>query len=111
MSCTHLAHEGIFVATSHSTGVIESIALVALVTYDNGHDSASWIIESGSTHHMNGFTNDTNDFFNLILDGYNDVGSFVKGSTFGRKKIEIEIYPLQKGGLRTSFPRWGVTVL
>ena len=25
--------------------------------------------------------------------------------------IEIEIYPLQKGGLRTSFPRWGVTVL
>jgi hypothetical protein len=26
-------------------------------------------------------------------------------------EIEIEIYPLQKGGLRTSFPRWGVTVL
>jgi hypothetical protein len=26
-------------------------------------------------------------------------------------RIEIEIYPLQKGGLRTSFPRWGVTIL
>ncbi len=26
-------------------------------------------------------------------------------------EIEIEIYPLQKGGIRTSFPRWGVTVL
>ncbi len=26
-------------------------------------------------------------------------------------EIEIGIYPLQKGGLRTSFPRWGVTVL
>ncbi len=26
-------------------------------------------------------------------------------------EIEIEIYPLQKGGLRTSFPRWGVTIL
>ncbi len=28
-----------------------------------------------------------------------------------RLRIEIEIYPLQKGRLRTSFPRWGVTVL
>ncbi len=26
-------------------------------------------------------------------------------------EIEIEIYPLQKGRLRTSFPRWGVTVM
>ena len=38
-----------------SENSIEPTALVAQVSYDNGDDSTNWIIDSGSTHHMNGF--------------------------------------------------------
>ncbi len=36
--------------------------------------------------------------------------SFVRVGGILEQKM-LEIYPLQKGGLRTSFPRWGVAVL
>ena len=39
-------------------------------------------------------------------------GGLWRSGVFVLLEIEqIEIYPLQKGALRTSFPRWGVTVL
>ena len=47
---------------------------MAQVSYDNGDDSANWIIDSGSTHHMNGFAN---EFINMTLEGYDD-GLLVK---------------------------------
>ena len=45
--------------------VFESIALAAHVSCDNGDDTSSWIIDSGSTHHMNGTVN---DFLNMALE-------------------------------------------
>jgi len=59
---------------SQHTGSVEPTALVAQVSYDNGDDSTNWILDSGSTHHMNGFAN---DFLNMKLEGY-DVGLLVK---------------------------------
>ncbi len=35
----------------------------------------------------------------------------LSGCDLEYNRIEIEMYPLQKGGLRTSFSRWGVTFL
>ena len=37
---------------------VSPTALVAHVSYASGHDSNNWILDSGSTHHMNGFAND-----------------------------------------------------
>ena len=42
---------------------------------DSGDNPTKWILDSGSTHHMNGFAD---DFFNLKLEGYDD-GIIVKG--------------------------------
>jgi hypothetical protein len=54
---------------------VEPTALVAQVSYNNGDDSNNLIIDSGSTHHMNGFAN---EFLNMTLEGY-DYGLLVKG--------------------------------
>ena len=43
---------------SHCANFVEPIALVAQVSYDVGDDFTNWILDSGSTHHMNGFAND-----------------------------------------------------
>ena len=42
---------------SHCIDSVEPIALVTHVSYDNGDDSTNWILDSGSTHHTNGFAN------------------------------------------------------
>jgi len=49
------------------------------MSYDNGDDYTNWIIDSGSTHHMNGFAN---EFLNITLEGYDD-GLLVKGLVSG----------------------------
>jgi hypothetical protein len=59
----------------------EPTALVAQVSYDNGDDYSNWIIDSGSTHHMNSCAN---DFLNMTLEGYDD-GLLVKGLVSGTK--------------------------
>ena len=46
---------------------VEPTALVTQVSYDNRYDSTNWIIDSGSTHYMNGFAN---EFLNMMLEGY-----------------------------------------
>ena len=65
--------------------LLEPTCLVAQVAYDDGNDTTSWILDSGSTHHMNGFEN---DFLNLTSDGYVD-GLMVKGLTSGTKAYGI----------------------
>jgi hypothetical protein len=60
-------------------------ALVAQVSYKNGDDSTNWILDSGSTHHMNGFAN---EFFDMKLEGYDD-GILVKGLVSGTKAYGI----------------------
>jgi hypothetical protein len=45
---------------------VEPIALVEQGSYANGDDSTNWIIDSESTHHMNGFAN---EFLNMKLEG------------------------------------------
>jgi hypothetical protein len=64
---------------------VEPIALVAQVSYDNGDYSTNWIIDSGCTHHMNGFAN---KFLNMTLEGYDD-GLLVKGLVSGTKAYDI----------------------
>ena len=64
---------------------VEATALAAHVSYDNGDDSTNWIIDSGSTHHMNGFAN---EFLNMALEGYDD-GLLVKGLVSGTKAYGI----------------------
>ena len=49
---------------SHCTNSVEPIDFVAQVSYDNGADSTNLILDSVSTHHMNGFAN---EFFNMKL--------------------------------------------
>ena len=44
---------------------VEHIALVAQVPYDNGDNFTSWIIDSRSTHHMNGFLD---EFLSMTLE-------------------------------------------
>ena len=61
--------------------VIEITALVAQVSYDGDNNANSWIIDTGSTHHMNGFAN---AFINIILEGYDD-HALVKGLPSGTK--------------------------
>ena len=48
---------------------VELSALVAQVSYDNGTDTTSWIIGSGSTHYTKGFAK---IIFNMTLEGYDD---------------------------------------
>jgi hypothetical protein len=60
---------------SHCTNSVEPIALVAQEFFDNGDDYTNWILDSGSTHYMNGFAN---DIFDMKLEGYDD-GLLVKG--------------------------------
>ena len=79
-----------FVTSSHddassSMSVLEPTCLVAQVAYDDGNDTTSWILDSGSTHHMNGFAD---EFLNLESDGYVD-GVMVKGLTTGTKAYGI----------------------
>ena len=70
---------------SQSKDSVEPTALVAQMSYDNGDDYTIWILDSGSTHHMNGFAN---DFFNMTLEGYDD-GLLVKGLVSGTKAYGI----------------------
>jgi len=70
---------------SQCTYSVELIALVAQVSYDNGDDSTNWILDSGSTHHINGFAN---DFFSTKLEGYDD-GLLVKGLVSGTNAYDI----------------------
>jgi hypothetical protein len=65
--------------------LIEPAALVAQVSYANGDGSTNWIIDSGSTYHMNGFAN---EFLNMKMKGY-DNGLIVKGLVSGRKTFGI----------------------
>ena len=60
-------------------------ALVAQVSYDSGNDSTNWRLDSGSTHHMNGFVS---EFFDMKLEGYDD-GILVKGLVAGTKAYGI----------------------
>ena len=55
------------------------------MSYDNGDDSTNWIIDSGSTHHMNGFAS---EFLNMPLKGYDD-GLLGKGPASGIKAYSI----------------------
>jgi hypothetical protein len=64
---------------------VEPIALVAHVSYDNGGDSTNWILDSGSTHHMNGFAK---EMFDMKLEGY-DNGLLEKGLVSGTKAYGI----------------------
>jgi hypothetical protein len=64
---------------------VEPTALVAQVSYDDGDDSTSWTIDSGSTHHMNRFPD---EFLNMILEGYDD-GDFVKRLVYGTKAYGV----------------------
>ena len=64
---------------------VEPTALVAKMSYDNGDDSTNWIIDSGSTYHMNGFAN---EFLNMKLKEYDD-GLIVKGLVSGTKAYGI----------------------
>jgi hypothetical protein len=57
----------------------EPIALVAQVSYDNGDDTISWVIDNGSTHHMNGFAY---EFLTVALEEYDD-GLLIKGLVSG----------------------------
>jgi hypothetical protein len=43
---------------SPSTKSVVPNALVAQVSYDNGDEYTNWILDSGSTYHMNGFANE-----------------------------------------------------
>jgi len=58
-----------------SENSVKPTALVAQVSYDNGDDSTNWIIDGGSTHHMNCCAN---EFLKMTLEGYDD-GLIVKG--------------------------------
>ena len=60
-------------------------ALVAHVSYDSGDHSTNWILDSGSTHHMNGYAD---EIFNLKLEGYDD-GILVKGLVSDTKAYDI----------------------
>jgi hypothetical protein len=51
-------HVTAYVDCSPSTKFAVLTALVAQVSYDNGDDSTNWILDSGSTHHMNGLANE-----------------------------------------------------
>ena len=66
---------------------VKPTALVAHVSYDNENDSTNWIIDSGSTHHMNGFAN---EFLNMTLEGYD--GLLVKGLVSGTQAYGIGSY-------------------
>jgi hypothetical protein len=55
------------------------------VSYDIGDHYTNWIIDSESTHHMNGFAN---EFLNMTLEGYDD-GLLVKGLVSGTKAYGI----------------------
>jgi hypothetical protein len=70
---------------SKCSDLVEPIALVAQVSYDNGDDSTNCIMDSGSTHHMNGLAN---EFFDMKLDGYDD-GLLVKVLVPGTKAYGI----------------------
>jgi len=70
---------------SHCTDSIEPTTLVAQLSHDNGDDSTNWILDSGSTHHMNGFAN---AFFSMKFKGYHD-GLLVKGLVSGTKAYGI----------------------
>jgi hypothetical protein len=70
---------------SQCTDLVEPIALVAHVSYDIGDDSTNWILDSGSTHHINGFAN---EFFDMKLEGYDD-GLIVKGLVSGTNAYGI----------------------
>jgi hypothetical protein len=63
----------------------EPTALVAQVSYDNGNDTTSWIIDSGSTHRMNGFAN---EFLSMTFEGYDD-GLLIKGLVSSTKAFGI----------------------
>jgi hypothetical protein len=56
------------------------------VSYDKGDNYTNWIIDGGSTHHMNGFANEFLNF--LTLEGYDD-GLFVNGLVFETKAYGI----------------------
>jgi len=58
---------------------------MAKVSYDNGDDSTNWILDSGSTRHMNCFAK---EFFNVTLEGYDD-GLLVKGLVSSTKAYGI----------------------
>ena len=77
--------DGFGIDCSHCTDSVEPIALVAHVSYATGNDSTNWILDSGSTHHMNGFAN---AFFDMKLEGYDD-GLLVKGLVSGTKAYGI----------------------
>jgi hypothetical protein len=68
-----------------SADSIKPTALVAHVSYDNGDDSTNWIIDSGSTHPMNGFVN---EFLIMTLERY-DGGLLVNGLVSGTKAYGI----------------------
>jgi len=71
---------------SQRTHLVEPTAFVVHVSpFDNGDDSTNWIVDSGSTYHMNGFAN---EFFNMKLEGYDD-GLLVKGLVSGTKTYGI----------------------
>jgi hypothetical protein len=48
---------------------VEPTALVAQVSYDNGDGYTNWIIDSGSTYHINGFAN---EFYSMKLEEYDN---------------------------------------
>ena len=73
------------VVCSHNTESVVPTALVAQVSYDNGDDSTNWILDSGSTHYMNGFAN---EFLDMQLEGYDD-GIILKGLVSGTKAYGI----------------------
>ena len=68
-----------------SENSVKPTTLVSQVSYDDGDNSTNWIIDSGSTHHMNGFAN---NFLNMTLEGYDD-GLIVKRLVYGTKACGI----------------------
>jgi len=55
------------------------------MSYGNGDDTTSWVIDNGSTHHINGFGK---EFLTMTLEGYDD-GALVKGLTSGTNAYGI----------------------
>jgi hypothetical protein len=89
-SCTMSTMNDVFIYVSsmdylQSADYVQPTALVAQVPYDNGDDSTNWIIDTRSTHHMNGFAI---EFINMTLKGYDD-GPLVKELVYGRKTYGI----------------------
>ena len=88
MSNTNLDHDDIFGPVTRSTeNFMKHVALVAHVSYHNGNNSTCWIIDSGSTHHMNDFDN---ELINKTLEGYDD-GDLAKGLLPSTKAYGIGI--------------------